>query len=95
MTRECHVRFCESAEVRFLRATHLVILSRGHADKALAWTRRVMTKLGLAINETKTSVRDARQEHFDVLGYTFGPITIGRTATGIWGRARPRRAYSG
>jgi hypothetical protein len=32
--------------------------------------RRVMTKLGLAINETKTSVRDARQEHFDFLGYT-------------------------
>ncbi len=54
-------------------ADDFVILSRGHADKALAWTRRVMTKLGLAINETKTSVRDARQEHFDFLGYTFGP----------------------
>jgi RNA-directed DNA polymerase len=52
-------------------ADDFVILSRGHADKALAWTRRVMTKLGLAINETKTSVRDARQEHFDFLGYTF------------------------
>ena len=75
-------------------ADDFVILSRGHADKALAWTRRVMTKLGLTINETKTSVRDARQEHFDFLGYS-DRITIGRTATGIWGRARPRRAYSG
>jgi RNA-directed DNA polymerase len=54
-------------------ADDFVILSRGCADEALAWTRRVMTKLGLAVNETKTSVRDARQEHFDFLGYSFGP----------------------
>jgi RNA-directed DNA polymerase len=32
-----------------------------------------MTRLGLALNETKTSVRDARRERFDFLGYTFGP----------------------
>ena len=32
-----------------------------------------MTRLGLALNEAKTSVRDARQESFDFLGYTFGP----------------------
>ncbi len=43
-----------------------------HAEEALAWTRRVMAKLGLALNETKTSVRNARQEHFGFLGYTFG-----------------------
>jgi len=30
-----------------------------------------MTRLGL--NEAKTSVRDARRERFDFLGYTFGP----------------------
>src|SRR3954468_23059386 len=54
-------------------ADDLVILSRGHAEEALAWTRQVMTRLGLTINETKTAVRDARQEHFDFLGYSFGP----------------------
>ena len=54
-------------------ADDFVILSRGHAAEALAWTRRVMTRLGLALNEAKTSVRDARQERFDFLGYTFGP----------------------
>ncbi len=54
-------------------ADDFVILSRGHAEEALAWTRRVMTKLGLTVNETKTAVRDARQEHFDFLGYSFGP----------------------
>ena len=32
-----------------------------------------MTKLGLSLNEAKTSMRDARREQFDFLGYTFGP----------------------
>ena len=54
-------------------ADDFVILSRGHAAEALAWTRQVMTRLGLTVNEVKTAVRDARQEHFDFLGYSFGP----------------------
>src|SRR5579864_7060040 len=43
-------------------ADDFVILSRGHAAAALAWTRQVMTRLGLTVNEAKTTVRDARQE---------------------------------
>ncbi|MFM7292999.1 MAG: group II intron reverse transcriptase/maturase [Planctomycetia bacterium] len=54
-------------------ADDFVILSRGRAAEALTWTKAVMTKLGLSINEAKTSVRNARKEHFDFLGYTFGP----------------------
>ncbi len=54
-------------------ADDFVILSRGRAAEALAWTRDVMTRLGLALNEAKTSVRNARQERFDFLGYAFGP----------------------
>jgi len=54
-------------------ADDFVILSRGHAAEAMEWTRRVMTQLGLQLNEAKTSLRDARQERFDFLGYTFGP----------------------
>lgn len=54
-------------------ADDFVILSRGCAEEALAWTRTVMAKLGLTLNEAKTSVRNAQQEHFDFLGYTFGP----------------------
>ena len=50
-----------------------VILSCGHAVEALVWTRQVMAWLGLALNEAKISVRDARRERFDFLGYTFGP----------------------
>lgn len=54
-------------------ADDFVILSRGHAAEALAWTKAVMTKLGLTLNETKTSVKTARRERFDFLGYSFGP----------------------
>jgi RNA-directed DNA polymerase len=54
-------------------ADDFVILSKGRAREALAWTSWAMTKLGLTLNETKTCVRDARREHFDFLGYTFGP----------------------
>jgi RNA-directed DNA polymerase len=38
-----------------------------------AWTRGVMARLGLEINGAKTSVKNARVERFDFLGYTFGP----------------------
>jgi len=54
-------------------ADDFVILSCGHAEEALAWTKAVMTKLGLTLNETKTSVKNARKESFDFLGYTLGP----------------------
>jgi len=54
-------------------ADDFVILSRGHAAEALTWTRAVMAKLGLTLNEAKTSLKDARRESFDFLGYTLGP----------------------
>jgi RNA-directed DNA polymerase len=54
-------------------ADDFVILSRGRAAEALAWTKAVMTRLGQTINKAKTSLKDARQERFDFLGYSFGP----------------------
>ena len=76
-------------------ADDFVILSRGHAEEALTWTRAVMTELGLTLNEAKTSVKNARREGFDFLGYTLGPRHLPMVAAGTWGRARPRRACSG
>ena len=38
-----------------------------------------MERLGLSLNETKTCTRDAWQERFDFLGYTFGPERYWRT----------------
>ena len=54
-------------------ADDFVILSRRLAVEALAWTKAVMTRLGLTLNESKTSLKEARTERFDFLGYTFGP----------------------
>jgi RNA-directed DNA polymerase len=54
-------------------ADDFVILSRGYAAEAKAWAGAVMTRLGLSLNEAKTSLRNARKERFDFLGYSFGP----------------------
>jgi RNA-directed DNA polymerase len=54
-------------------ADDFVILSRGHAQEARAFAATVMTRLGLTLNEAKTSLRNARKERFDFLGYSFGP----------------------
>ena len=53
-------------------ADDFVILSRGHAGESREWTQQVMSRIGLTLNEQKTSIRDARREEFDFLGYTFG-----------------------
>src|SRR4029453_6655835 len=45
-------------------ADDFVILSRGRAAEALTWTKAVMTRLGLTINEVKTSLKNARKERF-------------------------------
>jgi RNA-directed DNA polymerase len=63
-------------------ADDFVILSRGYAAEALAWTKAVMTRLGLSINEAKTSLKNARKERFDFLGYSFGPHRY--KANGTW-----------
>jgi RNA-directed DNA polymerase len=54
-------------------ADDFVILSRGKAAEALNWTRQVVTRMGVTLNEAKTCIRQARQESFHFLGYTFGP----------------------
>jgi RNA-directed DNA polymerase len=74
-------------------ADDFVILSQRCAAEALMWTKGVMTKLGLTLNEVKTSVRDARTERFDFLGYTFGPhwrkvsSALRRRSTMFWCQA--------
>lgn len=54
-------------------ADDFVILSRGHAVAALEWTRGVMSRLGLSLNPSKTSIKDSTRERFEFLGYSFGP----------------------
>ena len=73
-------------------ADDFVILSRGKAKEALEWTRGVLGRLGLTLNEKKTSVRDARRERFDFLGYTFGPHYSGRTGREYLGRSPSKKS---
>ena len=54
-------------------ADDFVILTRRRASAARDWTRQVMRRLGLTLNETKTKLKEAERERFDFLGYTFGP----------------------
>jgi RNA-directed DNA polymerase len=73
-------------------ADDFVILSRGHAQEALAWTAAVMTKLGLTLNEAKTSVKNAREESFDFLGYTLGPRWFPKTGGRYLGAAPSKKS---
>ena len=67
-------------------ADDFVILSRGHAAEAKEWAQAVLVRMGLVLNEQKTSVRNSRQETFDFLGYTFGLRSWrnGRTYLTAW-----------
>ena len=53
-------------------ADDLVICCRGTADEAMAAMRRMMSKLKLTVNESKTRLRRIPGETFDFLGYTIG-----------------------
>ena len=76
-------------------ADNFVILSRGHADEALTWTKAVMTKLGLTLNEAKTSVKDARARASTSLATRWDHATFPLVVAGIWAHAHPRRACCG
>ena len=72
MRREPPVRIREGLGVKLPRATRLVICCRGTADEAMAAMRRMMSKLKLTVNESKTRLRRIPGETFDFLGYTIG-----------------------
>ena len=71
-------------------ADDFVVLCRHGAAEVLETTRRWMTSIGLALNETKTRVCDARCEPFTFLGYTFGPMYSPRTG-GRYNGAQPSK----
>ena len=50
--RELQIKLYRKAK----NADDFVILSRGKAAEALSWTRQVVTRMGVTLNETKTSV---------------------------------------
>ena len=76
-------------------ADDFVILSRGKAKEALAWTGGVLERLGLTLNEQKTSIRNALGERFNFLGYTFGPHFSPRTGRESMGYSPSRKSIHG
>src|SRR5215472_7634849 len=75
-------------------ATHLVILSRRSAAEALDWTRNVMTRIGLTLNEAKTTIKQARTERFDFLGYTFGAHRYRKTGGRYLGASPSKKSVA-
>jgi RNA-directed DNA polymerase len=71
-------------------ADDFVVLCRHGAEEVLATTRRWLVSIGLTLNEDKTTLRNARCESFDFLGYTFGPMYSPRTG-GRYNGARPSK----
>jgi hypothetical protein len=63
-------------------ADDFVILSRGRCGAGSDVDEGGDDKLGLTLNEAKTSLRNARQDRFDFLGYWFGPHHY--NANGKW-----------
>jgi RNA-directed DNA polymerase len=85
----------EEFEARIVNyADDFVILSRGKAKEALRWTGGVLERLKLTLNEKKTSVRNAREERFDFLGYTFGPHYSKRTGQEYIGYSPSKKSVS-
>ncbi len=66
-------------------ADDLVICCRGRAEEALAIMRKIMTRLELTVNETKTRVCKLPGEKFDFLGYTFGRCYSSKTGRAYLG----------
>jgi len=75
-------------------ADDFVILSRGKAKEALEWTRGVLERLELTLNEKKTSIRNARREQFSFLGYTFGPHYSMRTGREYMGYSPSKKSVA-
>ena len=60
-------------------ADDFVICCRGTADEAMGMMRKMMSKLRLTVNETKTRLCRVPKETFDFLGYTIGRCYSPRT----------------
>jgi group II intron reverse transcriptase/maturase len=68
----------------------LVICCRGSAEEARAAMQRLMERLGLTVNTSKTRVCRVPDDTFDFLGYTFGRCYSPKTGQAYIG-TRPSR----
>jgi len=53
-----------------------------------------MTRIGLTLNEAKTSIKRGRTERFDFLGYTFGPHRLRKNGHMYLGASPSKKSVS-
>ena len=53
-----------------------------------------MTRIGLTLHEAKTSIKEARRERFDFLGYTFGPHRFRKDGHGYLGASPSKKSVA-
>ena len=68
-------------------ADDLVICCRREAEQVLTVMRNMMSRLKLAVNETKTRVCRLPEEKFDFLGYTLSRYYSAKTGRAYLGSA--------
>jgi hypothetical protein len=86
MSREVHVRFCESRGVRFPPATHLVVMcwSASQAGRALECLTALLADLGLEPKAAKTRIVHLEEAR----GLISSAFTTGWCARGETGASR-------
>jgi RNA-directed DNA polymerase len=72
-------------------ADDLVICCRREAEQVLTVMRNMMSRLKLAVNETKTRVCRLPEEKFDFLGYTLGRYYSAKTGRAYLGSAPSKK----
>jgi group II intron reverse transcriptase/maturase len=73
-------------------ADDFVLLCRpGHGEDAMADMRKLMSRLGLTVNEEKTRLVNLPDEKFDFLGYTVGRF-YGKGGRPFWGTRPSKKA---
>ena len=84
MSREVHVRFCESGGVQFPSATHRVVLSRWRpAEAYMPSFEGIIGRLKLELSAEKTRIVEA-EAGFDFLGVHFVRKPTRREGTGVF-----------
>ena len=83
LMKECGARIVNYAD-------DFVVVARRGATKVLAQIRKWLIGLKLKLNEEKTTLRNARKEHFCFLGYELGLLVSKRNGRRYFG-ARPSK----
>ncbi len=76
-------------------ADDFVILTRKQAHKAHAEAQKILTGIGLTLNDTKTRIVNAWKQPFNFLGYTFGKLHGwgGKCYVGPWPSSKSIQKY--